>query len=43
MSGRGNGRGSGRGTNRRLAGLRFAVPLAGAHVRRVFDERCPGR
>lgn len=24
----------------RLAGCRFAVPMSGAHVRRVFDERC---
>ncbi|WP_262384825.1 hypothetical protein [Actinoplanes teichomyceticus] len=26
-----------------MAGRRFAVPMAGAHVRRVFDERCRGR
>lgn len=23
-----------------LAGLRFAVPMSGSHVRRVFDEWC---
>jgi hypothetical protein len=23
-----------------LAGRQFAVPMAGVHVRRVYDERC---
>ncbi|MDR6317643.1 hypothetical protein J3R03_001839 [Actinoplanes couchii] len=32
-----------RDTLRRSAGYRFAVPMAGPHVRRVFDERCPSR
>jgi hypothetical protein len=26
----------------RLAGIRFAVPMSGRHVRRVFDEWCIG-
>ncbi|MBB5967542.1 hypothetical protein FHS22_006849 [Planomonospora venezuelensis] len=24
----------------RLAGSRFAIPMSGFHIRRVFDERC---
>jgi hypothetical protein len=32
-----------RDAQRRMAGYRFAVPMAGSHVRRVFDERCPSQ